>query len=135
MHVRLAQHGVAGPVGVEHDRPQIAQAVGDQAFAARDAADEAEDEHAVDRVQRVGQESQELEVIRQSSARTPPSSGRCYIDFQRHGQVRGGRPFLRRRAFRSRVAFVGREFEDQLVVNLQQQLRLQAVRWRGGGGR
>jgi hypothetical protein len=40
-HVRLAEHFVARSVGVEHDRPQIAKAIRDHAFAAGNAADKA----------------------------------------------------------------------------------------------
>src|SRR5690349_4408349 len=43
---RLAQHRVAGPITIEYRGAHIAQHTRDDAFAARDAADKAEDEHA-----------------------------------------------------------------------------------------
>ena len=43
--IRFAQHFVAGLVGIEYLRAQLAELVRHQAFAARDAADEAEYEH------------------------------------------------------------------------------------------
>ena len=46
-HLRLAQHRMPGLVGIEHDRAQVAKAVRDHAFAARNAADKAEDEHGM----------------------------------------------------------------------------------------
>ena len=43
--LRLVEDIVPGSIGVEHDGPQIAKAIRNEAFAARNATNEAEDEH------------------------------------------------------------------------------------------
>jgi hypothetical protein len=43
--LRFVENVVAGSIGIEYDGPQIAKAIRDEAFATRNAAHEAEDEH------------------------------------------------------------------------------------------
>ena len=114
-----AQHVVPGPIGIEHDGAQVAQARWPRrTFAAGDAADEAEDEHGVGGQRSAGRAMSEIQNrdgldqlsphtglaltstrdSRRLFARRPVRSD-VDIDLQRHGQIRRRRPFLRRPAF------------------------------------
>ena len=116
--------------------PRSRRQLATSAFAAGDAADKAEDEHGD---QGSGSKLQ-VQVHHDDWNLTHclvaggPVGADVDIDFQRHGEVRGCGHFFDDEGFEP-LALFGRKFEHQLVVNLQQQLRLQAVRWPGGGGR
>src|SRR5882724_4444480 len=75
---RLTQHRVARLVRLEHDGPHVAQVVGDHTFAARNAANKAEDEHGA-RVRSQGPES----------IASRPVWANVNINLQRNRQFRG----------------------------------------------
>src|SRR5436190_16996424 len=86
--LRLTQHRVARLIRIEHDRPHVAQIVGDHTFAARNSANKAEDEH--------GARSQESGA---GVNRMPPSLGQREYQPSTEPPVSRQRTSLRRRVF------------------------------------